>query len=141
MVMNKDRDVEQDAEELDTEESGELDNEDLDEQDTEQDGGIVIADPTPPALSPVAPKPKDHGLGHLFDVPHDEDNDMFTDDLVELYEEDVFGGSSDMSDLTDVSKEDIMGKPVASRRRRKLMKRTNRPYIAPPPPTMGGMSY
>lgn len=79
-----------------------------------------------PVVEPVA-KPKDD-MSDLFEVPQPEDNDMVVDHLVEPPEEE------DMSDLVDVSQEDLMGelpkpkpKPVAR------FRRTVKPYTPPPP--------
>ena len=70
-------------------------------------------------------KPK-NDMADLFEVPQPEDNDIYVDDLLEIPEEGSY------SDLTDVSKEDIIGKPRAKR-----YKRTNKRYVQPS--SLGGM--
>ena len=50
-------------------------------------------------------------LKDLFEVPQETDNDMAVDDLLSVTDGDVFGGSADMSDITGVSRTDVMGKP------------------------------
>jgi len=84
-------------------------------------------------MEPPPDLPRD-GLRDLFEVPDERDPDMYIDDLTEVSEEDVFGdggsdmsdlldvtdedlgvGSGDMSDILEVSKEDIMGTAPPSR--------------------------
>lgn len=103
-------------------------------------------EPEEVAYQPVPepePKAEEKGeLDDLFEVPQPEDNDMVTDHLVELDEED------DLSDLTSVSREDIMGEPypgvpsveeeVPIQRLRRV-KRTGRRYYPTPPPSLGGL--
>lgn len=87
----------------------------------------------PPPPDEIEEKPEDE-LADLFEVPQPEDNDMVTDHLVELDEED------DLSDLTEVTREDIMGTPPVKRVPKRRLKRTGRHY--PPPPTsIGGVNY
>lgn len=94
---------------------------------------------------PPAKEAKKNDLSDLFEVPHREDADIKSDDLVSLTEEDVFGeGGADMSDLTDVSKEDIMGEeypltPSSPPPRRVIRRviRTSKPYRSTPPTGMG----
>jgi len=78
-----------------------------------------------PAEAPE-PEPKDE-LADMFEVPQPEDNDMVTDHLVELDEED------DLSDLTAVSREDIMGTPPKPKY--KIVRRGRRFLRREPPPT------
>jgi len=82
---------------------------------------------------PEAEKPK-NDMSDLFEVPQEEDNDMYTDDLFELDEEDV-GDEESLADLTRVTEEDIMGAPPRSKRPERPQ-RTQRPYT--PPTSMGG---
>jgi len=58
-----------------------------------------------------APGPPDDDLSDLFEGPDmDKDNDVYIKDLVTVSEEDVFGdGGEDMSDILEVTDEDIMG--------------------------------
>ena len=106
----------------------------------ENNKGFIIPQPVEPPnviitkaqpieeLQPIEvekPKPK-NDLADLFSVPAPEDNDIYVDDLLEIPEEGSY------SDLTDVSKEDIIGKPRAKR-----YKRTNKRYIQPS--SLGGM--
>jgi hypothetical protein len=63
-------------------------------------------------------------LQDLFEVPKPEDNDMYTDDLFDVPEEDL-GEEDNLDDLTKVSREDVMGRPP---KRRVRYQRTNRPY-------------
>ncbi len=85
---------------------------------------------------PPEPKkePPKSGLEDLFEVPEEEDNDMYIDDLFELDEED-FDLEEDLSDLTQVTDEDIMGKAPPPRPAK--FTRTSKRYI--PPTTMGGL--
>jgi hypothetical protein len=80
-------------------------------------------------VEPPRPQTNANDMSDLFEVPQEDDPDIYSDDLVELDDEDVMGGDSDMSDLTSVSREDVMGRPLKKRRR---------PQQAPPP-SMGGM--
>lgn len=72
----------------------------------------------------------------LFEVPHEEDNDIATEDLFALDTEDIMGGDEDMSDLTSVSTDDIMGKPITSRKKRRMR---TQPRYEPPPTGIGGI--
>lgn len=67
-------------------------------------------------LESTAP-PAEDDLSDLFEGPDmSKDNDVYIDDLVAIDEEDVFGdGGSDMSDLLEVSDEDLeVGEDVLS---------------------------
>jgi len=57
------------------------------------------------------PPPPGDDLSDLFEAPNmDTDNDVYVKDLVALDEEDTFGeGGADMSDILEVTEEDIMG--------------------------------
>lgn len=107
------------------------------EQLEEQPEGVVEIVEEPEELLPV--KTKKDELAYLFEVPHKEDNDMAFDDLVSITEEDVFGeGGEDMSDLTEVTNEDIMGaetmytpSPKPTRRVIRKIRRTSKPYQPP----------
>ena len=57
------------------------------------------------------PEPEDKdGLADMFEVPKTEDNDMDTEYLFETDKEDDLSDMTEIpSDLTDVSREDIMG--------------------------------
>jgi len=80
------------------------------------------------------PKPHPHSeLDDLFAVPKPEDNDIYVDDLFEVEDQDV-DLEDDLSNLTQVSNEDIMGRPPKSKAAR--YKRTGRSYT--PPTSMGG---
>lgn len=83
------------------------------------------------------PKRKKNDLSDMFAVPQPEDNDMDTRDLFEAPDEDV-DMDEDLSDLTRVNNDDIMGRPPRPRRVvQSRFKRTSREYI--PPTSMGGM--
>lgn len=58
-----------------------------------------------------APSPPGDDLSDLFEGPDMErDNDVYIKDLVTVEEEDVFGeGGEDMSDILEVTEEDVMG--------------------------------
>lgn len=75
---------------------------------------------------PTHPKLRKDELDYLFEVPQAEDNDIYTDDLVELPEDE------NLDDLFSVSNDDIMGAPPRKRKIRRTMKRY-------PPTGMGGM--
>jgi len=66
------------------------------------------------------PEEKEDELADLFEVPQEEDNDIYTDDLLELDEEEG------VEDLLTVSREDIMN-GTRSKPKPKLV-RTTRPY-------------
>ena len=110
----------------------EQDDEELEQESTEMESPEPEPEPKP------TPKKKRRGddMSDLFEVPQPEDNDIYTDDLVALDSEDVYGGDENMDDLLTVSHEDIMGKPLTSRKSRR-MKRTQRLYNQPT--SMGGM--
>jgi hypothetical protein len=78
------------------------------------------------------PAPKNE-LADLFQVPQAEDNDMYVDDLFAVPEEEL-DMEDDLSDLTQVSREDVMGKPPKPRLR---YTRTKKPYAGPT--TMGSI--
>ncbi len=69
-------------------------------------------------------------MSDLFEVPNEDDNDMYVDDLVEVDDDE------DLSDLTRVTAEDVMGRPPRVRPRPTQFQRTSRPYD--PPTSMGG---
>jgi len=58
-----------------------------------------------------SPAPPTDDLSDLFEGPDmDRDNDVYIKDLVTVDEEDVFGeGGEDMSDILEVTDEDVMG--------------------------------
>ena len=75
-------------------------------------------------------------LSDLFATPQPGDNDIKTDHLFNM------GGEDDMSDLTEVTDEDVMGEaPEPPRRVIRRVRRTNKPYYGTPPSSMGGMRY
>jgi hypothetical protein len=83
-------------------------------------------------------------LADLFAPPKATDPEMQTDDLVSVdLDRDVMGG--DLSDLTRVTDEDVMGKPFAPKPRKPHIKpnrrvvRTARRYNVPP--SVGGIQY
>jgi hypothetical protein len=78
------------------------------------------------------PRPKNE-LADLFQVPKADDNDMYVDDLFDVPEEDL-DMEDNLDDLTQVSREDVMGKPPKPKAR---YKRTNRLYAGPT--SMGGV--
>ena len=82
---------------------------------------------------------KKHKMADLFGVPHADDNDIYTDDLVTVTERDIMGGDPDMSDLTSVPDDWIMNGNRGKSKPTKRFRRTTRNY--PQPPAMGGMSY
>jgi len=82
------------------------------------------------------PEEEKDELADLFEVPQPEDNDMAIDDLFTLPNEE----DDDLSDLTDVSTEDIMGGEPIPKPKYKVVRRirrTGKRYI--PPPSMGGV--
>lgn len=82
-----------------------------------------------------APKPKPkNDMSDLFEVPQPEDNDIYSEDLVSLdVDTDVMGG--DLSSLTAVSNEDIIGRPPKPRYK---IRRTGARRESPPV-SFGGM--
>lgn len=89
----------------------------------------------------VEPEPEEKDeLADLFEVPQPEDNDMVTDHLTRIGEED------DMSDLVEVTEEDIMGEapeePEPPKPRFRIRPRGRRVIRREPPPTsLGGVRY
>lgn len=103
------------------------------EQNYEQQEIPVNPEEVVPVEAEQKPKPADD-MADLFEVPQDEDNDMYTDDLFEVDDADIMGGDN-LTDLTAVQNEDIMGnrpKPKPKYRR------VYRPAFVPPP-TVGGI--
>jgi len=84
------------------------------------------------------PEEEEDELAHLFETPQPDDNDMRTDDLFELPDEE----ENDISDLVDVSYEDMMGgeeRPISPRRRAiRKIRRVSGKYI-PPSSSMGSI--
>ncbi len=111
---------------------------------TEEGKAVLIPKPTEPlasipvpeeAIEPVEPepKPKDE-LADLFEVPKPDDNDMVVDHLIDAPEEE------DLSDLVEVSDEDIMGKlPPRKPKPVERFRRTSKRYIPPPPTGIRGI--
>ena len=90
-------------------------------------------EPKPEPEPEPEPKPEQpaSALDDLFEVPDEDDNDMYVDDLIAVDEE------GDLSDLTRVTEEDIMGSPPRPRPSPVRYRRTGRRYI--PPTSMGGV--
>jgi hypothetical protein len=84
-----------------------------------------------PEQKPERPK---SDMDDLFEVPQEDDNDMYTDDLFEVDEEDL-DMDDDLSDLMTVSREDVMGKKPIPKSQR--FRRTGRQYDSPT--SMGGI--
>lgn len=77
---------------------------------------------------PVSEPPSD-GIDDLFEVPQPEDNDMAIDHLIEVDEEE------DISDLVDVSNEDIIGEaPEPPKKKYRIVPRGSRVIRRQPPP-------
>lgn len=87
---------------------------------------IIVRTP-PSAVVPSTSHDNGGELEDLFAVPEPEDNDIRTDDLLELDEEDIFGGPEDMSDILSVSREDVINGNDKPKPKLKLV-RTNKPY-------------
>ena len=92
-----------------------------------------------------SPAPPTDDLSDLFEGPDmDRDNDVYIKDLVTVDEEDVFGeGGEDMSDILEVTDEDVMGtedwlgygegKPSTLQARRPFLR------VVPPPTGLAGV--
>jgi hypothetical protein len=65
--------------------------------------------------------PPKNALADLFEVPQENDNDIYTDDLLELPEDD------NIQDLFNVSKEDIIGRPRTPKIKKQKFIRTSKP--------------
>jgi len=91
---------------------------------------LPVVEPEP--LPVIEPQLQADELSDLFEVPQPEDNDFYIDDLFEL------DGDDDLSDLTSVSNEDVMGPPprVVKRKTTPRVRRASRRY-APPPSVRG----
>jgi len=110
---------------------------------------VVVREPSPAPVIEPEPEPEKDELASLFEVPQPEDNDMATDHLFEVGEDLTGFEDDDLSDLVDVSVEDIMGDnedypgappstELPQRAPVRRFKRTPRRY--PPPPTsLGGL--
>lgn len=106
----------------------------------ESEEQLIIEGEPEPVFEKPKPKTNLDTLKDLFEVPQPGDNDIVTDHLVDLdIERDVMGG--DLGDLTNVSKEDIIGRPLAQKRKVRIVQARRRPsgVFLPPPPSMGGM--
>lgn len=99
-------------------------------QDDEEEEIIRTPDEVIP---PVEVEEEPDELADLFEVPQSEDNDMATDHLVDIDEEE------DLSDLTTVTNEDIMGSPPIVRKRKASPRKVALRH--PPPTTLGGVGY
>ena len=139
--MKNKKDVLQDIPEDTDEETIPLDEEmppeELDEEIPSVDDVIDEPIPEPPQVdkpSPFSfegiatglipkPAPKNE-LADLFEVPRAEDNDMYVDDLFDVPEEDL-DMEDNLDDLTQVKREDVMGRPPKKKVR---YSRTLRPY-------------
>ena len=122
----------------------------------QKEGGnaMVYREPIRPLPRPVAPIQPVVIAPDEFEQLEPRERGAVDDvaELTEVSEEDVLGAlednldqEEDMSDLFEVSEADIMGYPEEERPRRpapkrRLIRRTNRPYY-PPPTTLGGMRY
>lgn len=92
----------------------------------------------------VTPEPAKKGpqvntdMDDLFEVPEEDDDDIYSEDLLELdNERDVMGGN--MDDLFSVKEEDIMGRKPQPKTIKRI-RRVRRPS-GNQPTSMGGMSY
>lgn len=92
-------------------------------------------------VNPEPNAPPNNDMSDLFEVPQENDNDMYIDDLFEVDDADIMGDDDpDMSDLTRVTQEDIMG---PTPRKRRVIRNPRRPTRSPDPmsDSMGGMRY
>ena len=127
-------------------------------EEEEQNPSIIsippeTVEPTPSVVEEAQPEQEDKdGLSDMFEVPKTEDNDMDTDYLFETDGEDDMSDLTEIpSDLTDVSREDIMGdgfggEPAAQQEAESKKYRITRPsrkviQREPPPTSMGGVQY
>ncbi len=105
---------------------------------SELSNGLPVSEEVVEEIAAPEPRAKDDDISDLFEGPKETDDDMATDDLVEVSEEDVMGGDEDMSDLVDVSNEDVMGKAPKQKNTSRQIRRTNRRYVASL--SLGGMN-
>lgn len=83
-------------------------------------------------IEPGAEEGGEDDLSDLFTVPTMDDPEQTIDDLVEIDVEDVFGeGGDDMSDLTDVTNDDIMGEDPLAPKKHRVPRRVTRPPTSP----------
>ena len=97
--------------------------------------------PERPATTPVIPgetpeetaaldksehRTRGEDFSDLFETPQPDDHDIYTDDLTDVDTEDLFGGPSDMSDLTTVTADQIYGEPLMSKAERKMRRRARK---------------
>ena len=93
---------------------------------------VEIIEEVAPESEPVVEEAKhEDELADLFEVPEADDHDIYSDDLVETDE------AEDLSDLTSVSREDVMGSRPKPKYRVIRRPRTSRRFV--PPTTLGGM--
>ncbi len=97
------------------------------EEATEKAGSAVWGQPEA--------EPPTNDMSDLFAVPESEDNDMYIDDLFETDDEEI-DMDEDLSDLTSVTREDIMGAPPKPKPPVRYV-RTTKKYI--PPTSVGGL--
>lgn len=98
-------------------------------------GSRLAATSSPPAAQSIVPE---DDLSDLFEGPDmSRDNDVYIDDLVSVDDEDVFGdGGADMSDILEVTEEDLMGtEDYLGTGRDKVASQTRRPFVRVVPPT------
>lgn len=92
----------------------------------EEEDEIRIPAEVPPPVAEVEEE-SEGDVDDLFEVPQLEDNDMRTDHLIDIDD------PEDLSDLTAVTQEDVMGTPPKQKPKYRLVRRPIRRY--PPPPT------
>ena len=95
-----------------------------------------------PVTTDEEPETKQDALADLFEVPQEEDNDIGMADLFEV-EDQTVDMEDDLSDLTQVTEEDVMGTPPPPPQKapapaKPRYRRTTRRYY--PPVSVGGVS-
>lgn len=109
---------------------------DEEEQYEEEMPPIILPEEAIHPQSAPEPKLRVDDLAYMFEVPQPEDNDMYTEDLITVDEEE------DISDLINVGGSDLIGDSPYPEDKPKYRvtprgRRVVRPY--PPPTAMGGM--
>jgi hypothetical protein len=95
---------------------------------------VEIIEEVAPESEPVAEVAEhEDELADLFEVPQPDDHDIYSDDLVETDE------AEDLSDLTSVSREDVMGSRPKSKAKYRIVRRPRTARRFVPPTTLGGM--
>ena len=105
----------------------ELSSKPIERQVTEPEQEVEIVEEVAPESVVEEAKHEDE-LADLFEVPEADDHDIYSDDLVEA------PGLEDLSDLTRVTREDVIGSRPKAKGKYRIVRRPARRFVPP-----GGM--